>query len=440
MKRVWAPWWVQGGLSDPTILFLGALEKPRDEPWDFGDVVTALLSLGLEDSGIVVQGMPIKDIFGELERYSAQRLPHSTSRQASKHLLWKKEAGPNLYRALSTSDSLGDLSNLHRLAVWQASLACESRDWVENEEEEQSTRASSGDISPALWALTETLEHPPAGEARAEFVKLAETITPVPDIESGLATANEILTRCPELADVVNTVIQPLLLLQRYGHLVSDRIPPPPDEDALSERPRGTTPLQEVALDPKPTQPDQIAEQVGTPDPQTFRKTTAPRKHRSGSRTGIISSPPSRSQGRIEARVLRGSLIAPSQEILDDIARNAETIEDRLVLEDAVVTESDQAETSVLKSRAYAVRKRCAMRQGVWARGQWDALTPSEMRHIQVQLWEKWQTYRDDSQSSMREAAALAMLCAGTGFSSSRAYCLRTEGSESVDVLALVEN
>ena len=70
------------------------------------------------------------------------------------------------------------------------------------------------------------------------------------------------------------------------------------------------------------------------------------------------------------------------------------------------------------------------MRQGVWARGQWDALTPPEMRHIKERLWEKWQIYRDGDNLSIREAAALALFCAATGFSASRVHCLRTEESE----------
>ena len=437
------PWYVRKRereeLKFSSSVFLAFLQSPSDGPWDLQHVVATLLSLSIEDAGIVLRGVPLTEIFEDLERFVARGLPRLTKLRAANYSRWKEATEPTLYRALSTRDPSDELRNLDRLAVWLACLACASDDWFRKDVEQSYRghviyrREIVAPIFRGRSVFAKALENPPTGDARVELAILATTITAVPDTEICLATANEILSRRPELSDVVNAVLAPLRLVKQYGYLVSDRLSPPSTDTASPERPSGAEPLQGFVLAQTPAQLEPTSEGEGATESQVVRRSPAPREHRPGSRSGIVRSAPTPIHDRITARVLRGSLVAPSPETLADLARDAETIEDRITPEEVVVTESSRSEASVPKSRAFAVRARCAMRQGVWARGQWDALTAPEMRYSKEQLWKKWQSCRDDSNSSLREAAALALLCACTGFSASRAHCLRTEDSENLD-------
>lgn len=432
--------WPADMQTRPTVKFLKHIEAPTDGAWDFQQVLATLLSLGLQDAGIVIGGMPFADILAELKQIPT-RAPSKSTKSTNRYSMWKSPGFSKPYRTLSIGITHDDLCPLYRLVVWTACLASVTDEWNKKSEigrvyktKDEYMRQIFEPIYYSRWKLPLILEHPPTGDDRAELITLAMAITPVPDIPSVLATAQEILTRRPELAYMVSAVVEPLLLLQQYGYLVSDQLPRPSADADLPERPLEASPLQPPSPAPSSTQSEQVADAGGTKNIRASQAPSVPRERRPRSRTGIVRSEPSKTSGRITARALRGPLITPSAETLAEIARDAETLEDLTTPEDVVITESALSETTVLKTRAYAIRRRSAMRQGVWSRSQWDALTPPEMRYGIELLWEKWQANRDGDNPLLREAAALGLMCAGTGFSASRAHCLRVEGSESSDV------
>lgn len=433
------PWWVTKTLKlmPQSMMLLDKLGAPIRGPWDLPQVVATLRSLGLEGVGIVIGGAPFPDILDDLERISSHESSPLSARQLKAYSRWKVATYGGPYRKLSASNTREDLRNLDRILVWQACLeigtdvGSDNELWRSYQDRDEYFQQVSGLVRLSGWRFADVLLDLPTDEYdRAELATLATAISPIPDINSAFASAHELQKRRPDLFEMVDTIVEPLRLLRLYGYLVSDQLPRPSSDAIFPERPSDAEPLQPSLPSTFQTQSEKITDARDTTNTRSTRATPVSREPRPISRTGILRSATSKGQDRITARVLRGSLIAPSPETLADLARNAETVEDITAPLDAVVTESARSESTVQKSRAYAVRMRSTMRQGVWARGQWDALTPPEMRRIKERLWEKWQTYRDGDNLSIREAAALALFCAATGFSASRVHCLRTEKSE----------
>lgn len=121
-----------------------------------------------------------------------------------------------------------------------------------------------------------------------------------------------------------------------------------------------------------------------------------------------------------------------------EIAKAAETADDYSAEADAAILELAATLSSVHRHEV-SVRHRSDVRQGFWARTQWDALTPAEMRHAK-RLLTGTDIFSNSSHPEwvIREAIALGLLCASSGSPSNRVHALQsTETATSHDGDAL---
>lgn len=124
-----------------------------------------------------------------------------------------------------------------------------------------------------------------------------------------------------------------------------------------------------------------------------------------------------------------------------EIAATAETPDDYSIEADACIIEFD-ASLSKVKRYEISARYQSDVRQGFWARTQWDALSPAEMRHAVELLGNvdatKWPHLPE---SVVREAVALGLLCASTSLPAAKSHSLRSKestgnlGDDCLDIL-----
>lgn len=122
-----------------------------------------------------------------------------------------------------------------------------------------------------------------------------------------------------------------------------------------------------------------------------------------------------------------------------DIAAAAETSEDQETSTEGVSADEVAGAQSLVQRRAAAMRYRSDVRQGFWARIQWDALTPGEMQHTIARLYACWQEAVASGDHLLKEAAALALLSGVTGFPLARSHMTKAcivSGGEITDAEA----
>jgi hypothetical protein len=126
-----------------------------------------------------------------------------------------------------------------------------------------------------------------------------------------------------------------------------------------------------------------------------------------------------------DATFLCGPAISPPAEIAEAIADAAESIDDRTPIAEGLIVETSLS-TSSAKRRTTALRLLSDVRQGFWARYQWDALSPGEMQHAVRQILAEISRLEDAPDATRHEALTLALLSASTGLPRVRCHATRT--------------
>lgn len=204
--------------------------------------------------------------------------------------------------------------------------------------------------------------------------------------------------RLDEVAVAVSKLVKSFRLLDR-----GDPIPTP------------STNLATVDTPPRPH--NTPAPKVG---PVRFRPRPPPR-HPLDTTSAGVEEP--------DATFVYGPAIAPSAEVAEAIADRAESIDDRLPLSEGLVQEASPS-TSNVKRRATALRLLSDVRQGFWARFQWDALSPGEMRDALKRLREELARLEAAPDATRHEALTLGLLSGSTGLARARCHSIRTTLTE----------
>ena len=126
-----------------------------------------------------------------------------------------------------------------------------------------------------------------------------------------------------------------------------------------------------------------------------------------------------------DATFLYGPAITPTAEIAKAIANAAESIDDRVPLAEGLIQETSPS-ASAVKRRTTALRLLSDVRQGFWARYQWDALSPGEMRDALQRLREELALLEVKPNATRHEALILGLLSGSTGLARARCHSIRT--------------
>lgn len=119
---------------------------------------------------------------------------------------------------------------------------------------------------------------------------------------------------------------------------------------------------------------------------------------------------------------VRAPVRAPTSDELSQIQESGGTIDDILPETDATIIEARPNRMGVAQRRAFASRQASAMRQGVWARHQWDAMTAEESSDfIRLLLVNAESKFNAPGYKNL-EAFTACGLMAATGFSLPRVY------------------
>lgn len=130
-----------------------------------------------------------------------------------------------------------------------------------------------------------------------------------------------------------------------------------------------------------------------------------------------------------DATFVYGPAISPPTEMAQAIAEAAESIDDRTPLAEGLIVETSLS-SSAVKRRTTALRLLSDVRQGFWARHQWDALSPGEMRHAVQRLLGEISRLEDAPDATRHEALTLALLSASTGLPRARCHAIRSTPAE----------
>ncbi|MBN8728173.1 MAG: hypothetical protein J0H15_10810 [Xanthomonadales bacterium] len=151
------------------------------------------------------------------------------------------------------------------------------------------------------------------------------------------------------------------------------------------------------------------------------RRPRAPNRH-----------PPSVTSAGVErpdAAFIYGPANRPSADTAEAIAGAAEAIDDSTPLVESLVMEASPS-VSAVKRRATALRLLSDVRQGFWARYQWDALSPGEMRDAVGRLLAELSRLEHAPDATRHEALTLGLLSASTGLPRARCHAIRTQSAE----------
>jgi hypothetical protein len=131
-----------------------------------------------------------------------------------------------------------------------------------------------------------------------------------------------------------------------------------------------------------------------------------------------------------DATSLYGPAFAPSGKDREEMMAAAEALDDRAQLVDGLIQETSPS-TSKIKRAETAQRLRSDVRQGFWARYQWDALSPPEMRQTLQQLLDEIVKVDVAKYAIRHEALTLDLLSGSTGLPRARCHAIRTTPPES---------
>ncbi len=269
---------------------------------------------------------------------------------------------------------------------------------------------STRDLDAPLANLILTIDRMTDPELRAEAGRYLERVPLIPaDAESYDRLWKRQEKRALASSDV-RTIVDVLRCIQR------DRCVASPPKPRTSE-----------ALPPRllPSS-DSDTRQTGTKPGQRPRCSSAPRRSGTTTRSsGAAEARTSRVERRCRSTALRVPIRRPTKEELDRARQNGETIEEIVGETEAAITETRPRAMGRAQQRVFAARQVSAMRQGVWARHQWDALTTEEsaafIRWLLAQTQIGWTT----TDYVRREAIAVCLMMSITGFSLHRAHAVR---------------
>jgi len=262
------------------------------------------------------------------------------------------------------------------------------------------------DLDAPLANLILTIDGMAAPDLRAEAARYLERVPPIPaDAEDFDRLWKRQEKRALASSDV-RTIVDVLRCIQR------DRgVAPAPKPGT------GGSPLRQLS-----PSSNSAVQQTGTDSRHRPSCSSAPRRFRSKSAAQVGTS---RIERRCKTTALRGLIRRPTKEELDRARQNGETIEEIVGEFEAAVTEARPRAVGRAQQRAFADRQVSAMRQGVWARHQWDALTTEESAAFVDWLLAQARIDWSTPDYVRREAIAICLVMAITGFTLSRAYAIR---------------
>ncbi|MGQ0800700.1 MAG: hypothetical protein ACT4NL_11390 [Pseudomarimonas sp.] len=239
--------------------------------------------------------------------------------------------------------------------------------------------------------------------ARARFIASLPSTLNARVLQAALAqragVPQALHPRLDELAHAVDKLLKSFWLLDR-----GDPSAAPGVEQVIEVAPSDSSPIS----------PDPISKPVRLrprpPAPHPIESTSA----------GVDES---------DATFVYGPAFSPSAEIAEAIADEAESIDDRTPLAEGLIAETSLS-ISAVKRRTTALRLLSDVRQGFWARHQWDALSPGEMRHAVRRLLGEISRLEDAPDAIRHEALTLALLSASTGLPRARCHAIRTTPAE----------
>lgn len=126
-----------------------------------------------------------------------------------------------------------------------------------------------------------------------------------------------------------------------------------------------------------------------------------------------------------DAAFVYGPAVTLSNEMIEGIASAAEAIDDRSTLIEGLIQETSPSVTAI-KRRMTALRLQSDVRQGFWARFQWDALSPGEMRAALKHLRDEITKLEAAPNTTRHEALTLGLLSGSTGLPLARCHSIRT--------------
>jgi len=266
------------------------------------------------------------------------------------------------------------------------------------------------DLDEPLANLVLTIDGMADPDLRAEAARYLERVPPIPaDSEHFDRLWNRQEKRALASSDV-RTIIDVLKCIQR-DRGVGPPQRPKPDEALLRQLlPSSDLRTRQTRADPR------------------YRPHCSSAPRRTGTRSRSIAAAHARTskfEPGCRATALRGPVRKPTKDELDRARQNGETIEEFVGETEAAITEARPRGLRRAQQRAFAARQVSAMRQGVWARHQWDALTTEEsaafVRWLLAQSRIDWST----ADYIRREALAICLLMAITGLSLPRAHAVR---------------
>lgn len=264
------------------------------------------------------------------------------------------------------------------------------------------------ELDQALAQLILTIGSMTDAPLRAQVCSFLSRVPPIPADKKTFGYLWDRTEKRALASANVKTIVDVLRCIQK------DRSPAPP-----AKKPAPPTALQTLF---GPIQRD-------TPS----NRPPCPHSPRRPPRAPGLSAPPVARVTVANTTVLRGRARKPTDHELDQARETGETIEELIGEADAVVLEPTTRLTSPAQQRAFVTRQVSAMRQGVWARHQWDALTTEESTAFIRWLLSQFKALRTTVEYLQREAIAVCALMAITGFSLSRVYSIRLRSPVDID-------
>ena len=136
-----------------------------------------------------------------------------------------------------------------------------------------------------------------------------------------------------------------------------------------------------------------------------------------------------------DATFVFGPALAPSPEESEALAHNAEAIDDRLHVAETLTLEFPIS-TSEAVRHTTALRLLSDVRQGFWARIQWDALSPAEMKDALRRYLRELKLLENAPDATRHEAIALGLLSGSTGLPRARCHAIRIFPAQDDDLAA----
>jgi len=181
----------------------------------------------------------------------------------------------------------------------------------------------------------------------------------------------------------------------------------------------------DVALRENNQAPDSSRQPSSSEERQRPHCSPTPRRSTIKRRTPISSDiSASGTEPRATTTGLRGPVRRPTTEELERIRQNGETIEEIVGETEAAIIESAPRTVGNAQLRVFAARQISALRQGVWARHQWDALTTEESAAFVAWLLLEFDTNWLGSDYVRREAIAICLMMSTTSFSIPRLHAI----------------